>query len=125
LNASAQKSISVVDDDGDVRDSLQVLLESFGFRVRTFPSSPAFLADPAAARAHLLLFDVNMPGMSGVELLEAVRARGVLTPVMFVTADPKKFETRMKLAGASAILRKPFNDVELMAEIDRILGGDR
>lgn len=115
--------VCVVDDDAPVRDSIQVLLESYGFAVRTFAAPKAFLAEFEPARTSCLLFDIHMPEMSGVELLEFVRARGVATPAIILTGrtDPTLEETARR-AGAIAVLGKPVDDEKLVGLISQVSG---
>jgi len=106
--------VFIVDDDEAVRDSLRWLLEANGYRVRAFESAEAFLAayDPAAVG--VLIVDVRMPGMSGLELQEHLLARQIAIPIVFITGHgdvPMAVSTIKK--GAVDFIEKPFNDVDL------------
>ena len=81
--------IDIIDDDEAVRDSTHALLESYGYEVREHPSAEAFL-DHSGQEPVCLLVDHHLPGMTGVELLEHLRAKGVQTPALVVTSrrDP-------------------------------------
>ena len=73
--------IFILDDDAGVRDSLRLLLECEGLETREFASCRAFL-DADGAEGDCLILDVHLPGMSGIELLETMRRRGDMLPVM-------------------------------------------
>ncbi|MGZ3304789.1 MAG: response regulator FixJ [Asticcacaulis sp.] len=116
----SERIIHIVDDEAPVRSSLAFLLMSAGFAVRTHESGPAFLAalnDPAAA---CLITDLRMPEMTGVELLEALAARGQRLPAIVITGhgDVPMAVAAMK-AGASDFIEKPFADERLIEAIHR------
>ena len=113
--------VYVVDDDEAVRDSLQFLLEPT-YRVATFDSAEAFLAqyDPKAIAC--LILDVRMPGMSGLQLQEELLARGAHLPVVFITGHgdvPMAVATMKK--GAADFIEKPFEQQALKALVERML----
>ncbi|MGB8363699.1 MAG: response regulator transcription factor [Rhizomicrobium sp.] len=112
------RTICIVDDDDAVRDSLKVLLESYGMQVRDFASPADFLRGSAARECRCLVVDLHMPAMNGLELLETLRAREVNVPAVMVTgnADPN-LALRLKNAGLSALLIKPVADDELLDHI--------
>src|SRR4051794_16224748 len=93
--------ISVIDDDASVRAATDNLLSSHGYLVRTFASAEEFLQSP-----HLdctcVVADVQMPGMSGLDLLTHMRAHGYLAPVIFITAFPEE-SVRASALKAGAI----------------------
>ncbi|HRL23146.1 MAG TPA: response regulator transcription factor, partial [Alcaligenes sp.] len=78
-------TIYVVDDDEAVRDSLRWLLEANGYRVRCFASGEEFLSAYDPAQVAVLIVDVRMPGMSGLELQENLIARKATIPIVFIT----------------------------------------
>lgn len=100
--------VFVVDDDEAIRDSLAALLEAESLHVETFDSGEAFLAAYGAGRRGCLLVDVRMPGMSGLELHEALAARGARMPVIMITgqADVPTAVRAMK-AGVAEFIEKP------------------
>jgi FixJ family two-component response regulator len=107
--------ISIVDDDALVGDGIAALVESLGYNAVTFTSAEHFLRSDVIAETTCLITDVQMPGLSGLELQEALQSRGLLMPVIVVTAYPNdKNRTRALENGAVAYLSKPFNDRSLM-----------
>ena len=115
--------VHVIDDDEPVRDSMCALLEACGFNVRQHASAHDFLDTFETERAGCLVVDVHMGGMSGIELLEFLKARPSAPPVIIVSgrADPALTERAVR-AGAMAVLRKPADDEELIGLIERALG---
>ncbi len=103
--------ISVVDDDESVRKSMQRLLKSMGFAVRTFPSGREFLHQGPLHDHGCAIVDVRMPEMNGLDLQKRLSDSGVSLPVIFITAyeDPGVRAQAMQ-AGAVAFLQKPFSD---------------
>ena len=109
--------IHVVDDDEAVRESLEALLLVSGFDVYTYLSAEDFLLRAPDDRGCLVL-DVNMPGMSGLELLERLASNGRQRPVVILTArrDDGLRELASSL-GASGVLGKPVRKDELLDAI--------
>jgi two-component system response regulator FixJ len=123
VNGECRPLVHVVDDDAGVRESLHALLESYDYAVRTYASAPDFLLADGAARAGCLLADLHMPGMNGLELIQALRREGETLPAIVMTGrgDSTLREQALK-AGAFALLDKPVNGAELCAIIDAALG---
>jgi two-component system response regulator FixJ len=121
LAAADRQTVYIVDDDGDVRESAQALLESYDLTVQAFDSARAFLAGFKAGCKACLLLDLNMPEMSGLELLELLRRLKIGMPVIIVTAqgDADAAE-HARRAGAFAFLQKPVDD-SLIATVGRAL----
>jgi FixJ family two-component response regulator len=114
--------IAVVDDDAFVRDALEDLITSFGHRVRTFQSAEEFLQSGAIEHTSCLITDLQMPGMSGLELHQRLLDHGHGTPVIFLTAFPEEKTRTLALnGGALAFLNKPLQEVELISHLDRAL----
>jgi FixJ family two-component response regulator len=105
----------VIDDDASVRRSVLRLLESEGYAVATFSSASSYLESPAPSSAACLVLDVQMPGMSGVELQEALAERGLGEQIIFVTGhgDVPMCAQVMK-NGAVDFLPKPFTEDALL-----------
>ena len=119
---SETATVVVIDDDEAVLDSLRVLLESEGFDVETFERASIFLQGFDGKLPGCLVTDVRMPEMDGLELLQALSARGPLPPVIVVTGhgDVPMAVQAMKL-GARDLLEKPFAPAALIASIRNAL----
>jgi len=114
--------IAVVDDDAFVRDALEDLITSFGHRVRTFHSADDFVQSGEIAHTSCLITDLQMPGLSGLDLQQHLLANGHGTPVIFLTAFPEERARALALnRGALAFLSKPFQEVELISHLDQAL----
>jgi two-component system response regulator TtrR len=108
------EKIIIVDDDDAVRDSLQWLLETDGYKVETYSSAESFLLDFDPVCLCVLLLDVRMRGMSGLELQERLIARNVKFPIIFITGHgdvTMAVETMKK--GAVDFLEKPFDEMHV------------
>jgi FixJ family two-component response regulator len=118
-------TICVIDDDESVRLSLEGLLRSLGHAVRSFASAEEFLGSPVHARCACVISDVQMPGMSGLDLQEKMRAARLATPFIFVTAFGEgQTRARAMNGGAFCFLRKPFDADALIACLDRALAAE-
>jgi two-component system response regulator FixJ len=114
----ATSGIFVVDDDEAVRDSLQLLLEAEGFEAFAFESGAAALAALDRSRPACLVLDLHMPGINGIELLEALAARDIQLPVVLITGHiDRKTRRRAAASGANVVLAKPLADAELVDAI--------
>jgi FixJ family two-component response regulator len=117
--------ISIVDDDESVRDATKALVRSLGYTAATFSSAEAYLRSERLQDTACLIVDVQMPGMSGVDLQHRLIADGHRTPVIFVTAFPEeKTRARALKAGAIGFLDKPFDSEHLIACLDQALKHD-
>ena len=106
--AERKPHICVLEDDAAVRDSLRWMLERNGFSCRTFSSPNEFLMSRELDQFDCLIIDFGLPGMSGLELLELLRARTCATPVILIAATADALtESRTHKAGASELLMKP------------------
>ncbi|MFC4159971.1 response regulator transcription factor [Chitinimonas lacunae] len=117
--------IALVDDDAAIRDALKWLFASRGHSVATFDSAEALLAEADPSRFGCLLLDLRMPGMGGMELLQALNQRDYCPPVLFLTGhgDVPQAVLAMKL-GAVDFIEKPFDDNELVNLVERYLALD-
>ena len=119
--------ISIVDDDESVREGL---VRSLGYVAETFGSAEEFLSSEHGRETSCIITDVQMPGLSGVELQSRLIAEGHRLPIIFMTAFPEdRVRTRALEAGAYGYLRKPFTEEQLIGCLDRALkecapGGD-
>src|ERR1700761_3781403 len=102
-------AISVIDDDESLRTATENLLESHGYTVRTFVSAEAFLQSGQVNGTSCVISDVQMPIMSGPELMAVMRDQGNDMPFIFITAFPDETVRAQALkAGAMCFLAKPF-----------------
>lgn len=118
-------TIFLVDDDASVRDSLGLLLSLKGLRTQLFANAEAFLETYRPDWRGVLLTDLRMPGMSGLELQEALRARGVDLPVVVLTAHGDVATTRVAMKnGAYDFLEKPVDDEVLLDVLQNAIRAD-
>jgi FixJ family two-component response regulator len=120
VEAPETKTVAVVDDDPSVLKALERLLAAYGFQPAAYESAQAFWDCHDARKASCVVLDINMPGMSGIELRHRLRKRDSRLPVIFMTADDHE-STRLaaKAAGCVAYLRKPFPAEKLIAAIKK------
>jgi FixJ family two-component response regulator len=115
--------ISVIDDDASVRTATARLLRSMGFATYAFGSAQEFLLSPRLRETSCLVADVQMPGMTGVELQDHLIANGHSIPTIFITAFPQdRIRERAMTAGAICFLSKPFDEPQLLECVERALG---
>ena len=121
-----QACVSVVDDDALVLRSLGRLLRSAGFTVNTYPSPQAFLAQGAGDTPGCVVLDLSMPGLSGLDLQQALASSPDPRPVVFISAcgDVPSSVAAMK-AGAVDFLLKPFDEQALLAAVRSAVEKDR
>jgi FixJ family two-component response regulator len=119
---SAAPLISIVDDDDSLRNSLNNLIRSVGFRAQGFPSAEAFLNSSELHDTACLILDVRMPGMSGLDLQRQLVATHSPIPIVFITSHgDEDAQARALDAGAVAFLYKPFREEALLKAIDSAL----
>src|SRR5215510_7353131 len=115
--------IAIVDDDESFREALERFLGTFAFRVRSFASGEEFLRSNELRFVACLLLDVAMPGMSGLEVNQQLRARGLRIPTVFVTARADdEVRQHLEAAGAIAILPKPVDQQMLLRLVQGVMG---
>jgi two-component system, LuxR family, response regulator FixJ len=114
--------IFIVDDDASVRDSLSLLLGLKGYSSASFQSAEHFLASLRPEWRGCVVTDVEMPGMSGLELHAALARMGSALPVIVMSAscDPA-VEARALAGGAAGFVAKPFDADQLLAVVTRAL----
>ena len=114
--------ITIVDDDESVRGAVTRLIRSVGMVAKAFASAEEFLESPELDETSCVISDVQMPGLSGIELQSRLASEKRLTPVILITAfpDARLQETALK-AGAVCFLKKPFDGKVLINCIDRAL----
>ena len=107
--------VAIVDDDKSIRNATQDLLKAAGFSTATFEDAESFLGSASRASAACLVADMRMPGMSGVELYQALVASGHSIPTVIITAHPDEVTlARGHVAGLTCYLIKPFTPDELL-----------
>jgi FixJ family two-component response regulator len=116
--------ISIVDDDSLVREAIGDLVNSLGYQSLVFASAEEFLQSGQVEDTACVITDLQMPGLSGLDLQERLLDGGFHTPVIFVTAHPKdKARERALNAGAIAFLSKPFEEISLISAVKSALNG--
>jgi FixJ family two-component response regulator len=114
--------ITIVDDDAWARSGLADLILSLGYEVRAFESAEQFIQSDSIGDTACLITDLNMHGLSGLDLQAHLRRQGHDTPVIFVTAFPDDKHRQQALAdGAVGFLTKPFDEKSLVACLTRAI----
>lgn len=104
------ETIIIVDDDAEIRGSIANFLRSFGIEGRSFPDAETLLAGDGLEGASALITDVQMPGMSGLELLEHLRRKGHSLPIIVMSAfERESLEMLALKGGAQAFWPKPID----------------
>jgi len=120
---SPERAILVVEDDPGMREALGKLLLAAGFDVAVFPSAEEFLRAGAASRASCLVFDIRLPGMSGIDLYRRLVEYGIRPPVVFITAHGgAEVRAETEELGAAAYLQKPFGGRQLLDAVEAATG---
>jgi FixJ family two-component response regulator len=118
--------IAIVDDDPSAREGLQSLIESAGWRTETFASAQEFLARPGAKAPSCLVLDLQLPGLSGLDLQKRIAAAGLEIPIVFLTGHGNiPASVQAMKAGAVEFLTKPFDEQELLRAIQEAIERDR
>jgi FixJ family two-component response regulator len=114
--------IAIVDDDESFRHATISFIRSLGYSTAAFPSADAFINSEVVENTDCLITDVQMPGMSGIELQNYLTAQGHRVPIIFVTAFPEMEARDNALrAGAVGFLGKPFGDENLISCLNKAL----
>ena len=115
--------VSIIDDDASLRAATDNLLRSLGYTVYTFVSAEEFLRSAHFNDTSCVIADVQMPGMSGVDLQAQLLTRGHSVPFIFMTAFPEEaIRARAMKSGAICFLTKPFDRLTLTRCLDTALG---
>jgi FixJ family two-component response regulator len=118
----AKPLIWIVDDDEPMREAVKGLMKSLGYRVEAAPSAEEFLRSPHVRRTSCLIADVQMPGMTGLDLHRHLSALGKVIPTVLITAYPDDLvRERALAAGVIGYLSKPFDEDDLLACIHSAL----
>ena len=119
---SPNKVISIVEDDESLRRALVGLFRSMGHEARGFGSAEEFLAVPDNGYG-CVISDIQLPGLSGIEMAQRMRELGYRSPVIMVTARGEEaLAAQAEASGAICLLRKPFETAELLDCVARALG---
>ena len=126
MSDSMRGHVYVVDDNPDIRFYLGNLLRQINYSVEEYPSATAFLRQSLDISPAVLVLDVRMPGMSGIELQQKLQAMGRLTPIIFISGESHSVEIIQAMKGSPIeFLWKPFPIQALIDAIDRGLTVDQ
>ena len=118
--------IAIVDDDASVREGLQSLIRSAGWRVETFVSAQEFLGRLGAEAPSCLILDLQLPGLSGLDLQEQMAEVGLEIPIVFLTGHGNiPASVQAMKAGAVEFLTKPLDEQKLLQAIQEAIERDR
>ena len=122
MSSPAPATVFVIDDDGDVRASIQRLLKTVGLRGEAFASAQEFMRQNMPEGPSCLILDIRLPGMSGLEVQRKLIDAGLSIPIIFISAhaDVDMAVRAMKL-GAVEFLTKPFRPQELVDAVQQAL----
>lgn len=114
--------VAVIDDDESLRNAISSLLRSVGMRVSTFASADLFLSRAALGDTDLIITDIHMPGMSGIELKDRLDDLECQAPVIMITARTEQnLLDQAEASGAYSVFRKPFDTDDLLNMIEQAL----
>ena len=111
--------ISIIDDDRSVREAVKSLIRSLGYEAVTFASAEEYLGADAAHDLECVITDVQMPGMTGMDLQDRLIADGYRRPIIFMSAEDAGASSLR--TASSRFLKKPFSDERLINCLDRAL----
>src|ERR1700729_4596933 len=122
MTAQDVSTVFIVDDDADVRESLQELLESVGLHSQAFGTAREFLAVERGNSPSCLILDVRLPGISGLELQHELKKGRISIPIIFLTAHADvPMSVKAMKSGAFEFLTKPFRQQDLLDAVQRSL----
>ena len=122
----ADAIVFVVDDDPSIREAIKSLLSLEGLRVEAFGTAREFLRAERPNLPGCVVLDVELPGLSGLDLQRELAAHGIKLPVIFITGyGDIPMSVRAMKAGATEFLTKPFRDQDLLDAIEQALERDR
>ena len=118
--------VFVVDDDPSIREAIKSLLSLEGLRAETFGTAQEFLRAERPDLPGCVVLDVELPGLSGLDLQRELAAHGIKLPIIFITGyGDIPMSVRAMKAGALEFLTKPFRDQDLLDAIQQALERDR
>jgi FixJ family two-component response regulator len=121
-----QAIVFIVDDDVSVREALESLVRSAGYKVETFASAQDFLASSRPDAPSCLVLDVRLPGLSGLDLQNRIAGANREIPIVFITGHGDvPTSVRAMKAGAIEFLMKPFPDRDLLDAIEQAIKRDQ
>lgn len=120
-----ERRISIIEDDESLRLALVGLMKCVGYSASGYESAEQFLENGAGSTSDCVITDIHLPGLSGIELTERLRAGGRQVPVIAITArsDPA-LEQKAMASGAACFLKKPFEMDELIACVEAALSSN-
>lgn len=122
--AEVQRHIAIIDDDASLRAALTGLVRSLGHSASAYASAEEFLAADACGQSDCIVSDIQMPGLSGIELKARLAETGCAAPVILITARTEPGLREKALAsGAFCVLTKPFAEDALIGCLQRALAG--
>lgn len=122
MNCKEPVIVEVVDDDQDIRRMLELVLQAHGFQVRAHNGGAAYLAAERSVGRRVMLLDVRMPGMSGIEVQYQLKAQGDDIPVIFMSGESLPHETTAaQNSDAIAFLWKPFRTQQMLEALDKAI----
>ena len=117
---SVQPILALVDDDAALLHALSFSFEVHGFRVAAFANAEVALAGANMAAWRCMVLDYKLPGMSGLDLMGRLRARGVSAPAILITSNPSLATRARALLQGAEIVEKPLLDDELAVKVSRL-----
>ncbi|MFY9972702.1 MAG: response regulator transcription factor [Chromatiaceae bacterium] len=124
-NQQSEPTVFIVDDDQEVREAIQLLMESVGVTAVSFASAQAYLEQLDCDRPGCLILDVRMKGMSGLDLQERLAQEPLHPPIIIITGHGDvPMAVRAVKAGAVDFIEKPFNDQTLLDAVHRAFDQD-
>jgi FixJ family two-component response regulator len=123
--ATSDPIVAVVDDDAAVRNSLKFSLEIEGFAVRTYASGEELLGSPGLSSCQCVIVDQDMPRMTGLELVAALRRQGVKVPALLISGRLTPAVTRQASDAGIPAIEKPFLGNALIESIRAVVGTNR
>jgi len=114
--------ISIIDDDRSVREAVKSLIRSLGYEAVTFASAEEYLGADSDRDSECIITDVQMPGMTGIDLQDRLIADGYRRPIILMSAlSAEDAGADASTTAASRFLKKPFSDERLIDCLDRVL----
>src|SRR6204780_2551163 len=126
MTSRSDPTVFLIDDDANVRASIQGLLKAVGLRSESFGTAEEFLRNQEPDGPSCLVLDVSLPGVSGLELQRKLADAGVSIPIIFITGHGDiPMTVKAIKSGAVEFLTKPFEDQDLLNAIQQALDRDR